>query len=160
MADPLDKQLVEAVLTRPRRAKADVEEARLATRNLRAAGSDVPKQQRPEPINSPGLLRAATPIDERQRDPGPRAAHVDLLGAAARCEASATEMGSAGADGRATRGGRGPARGGRRGSPQLGRRVPGRADRRAGRLRRSSAALEFRRPALVTTASTTPVAGW
>src|SRR5437899_10597347 len=37
MADPLDKQLVEAVLTRPRRARADVEEARLATRNLRAA---------------------------------------------------------------------------------------------------------------------------
>src|SRR4051794_9631171 len=37
MADPLDKQLVEAVLTRPRRAKADVEEARLATRNLRVA---------------------------------------------------------------------------------------------------------------------------
>src|SRR5690349_21335347 len=37
MADPLDKQLVEAVLTRPRRAKADVEEARLATRNLRTA---------------------------------------------------------------------------------------------------------------------------
>src|SRR3954453_3045626 len=37
MADPLDKQLVEAVLTRPRRAKADVEEAHLATRNLRVA---------------------------------------------------------------------------------------------------------------------------
>ena len=33
--DPLDKQLVEAVLTRPRRARADVEEARLA--NLRPA---------------------------------------------------------------------------------------------------------------------------
>ena len=30
MTDPLDKQLVEAVLTRPRRAKADVEEAKLA----------------------------------------------------------------------------------------------------------------------------------
>ena len=29
-ADPLDKQLVEAVLTRPRRAKADVEEAKMA----------------------------------------------------------------------------------------------------------------------------------
>ena len=29
-ADPLDKQLVEAVLARPRRAKADVEEAKLA----------------------------------------------------------------------------------------------------------------------------------
>ncbi|MFL5777107.1 MAG: sigma-70 family RNA polymerase sigma factor, partial [Chloroflexota bacterium] len=37
MPDPLDKHLVEAVLTRPRRAKADVEEAKLATRGLRAA---------------------------------------------------------------------------------------------------------------------------
>jgi RNA polymerase primary sigma factor len=37
MADPTDKLLVEAVLTRPRRAKADVEEARLATRGLRPA---------------------------------------------------------------------------------------------------------------------------
>ena len=35
MPDPLDKQLVEAVLTRPRRARADVEEAKLA--NLRPA---------------------------------------------------------------------------------------------------------------------------
>ncbi len=43
MADPLDKQLVEAVRTRPRRAKADVEEARLATRNLRAAKVVLPK---------------------------------------------------------------------------------------------------------------------
>src|SRR4029079_16200294 len=43
MADPLDKQLVQAVLTRPRRAKADVEEARLATRNLRAAKVVLPK---------------------------------------------------------------------------------------------------------------------
>src|SRR4051794_38723087 len=42
MADPLDKQLVEAVLTRPRRARADVEEARLATRNLRAAKVTLP----------------------------------------------------------------------------------------------------------------------
>ena len=33
MADPLDKQLVEAVLTRPRRGKADLEEVKLA--NLR-----------------------------------------------------------------------------------------------------------------------------
>ena len=29
-ADPLDKQLVEAVLSRPRRAKADLEEAKLS----------------------------------------------------------------------------------------------------------------------------------
>ena len=43
MADPLDKQLVEAVLTRPRRAKADVEEAKLATRGLRAAKVVLPK---------------------------------------------------------------------------------------------------------------------
>ena len=28
--DPLDQQLVEAVLSRPRRAKADLEEAKLA----------------------------------------------------------------------------------------------------------------------------------
>jgi RNA polymerase sigma factor RpoD-like protein len=43
MADPLDKQLVDAVLARPRRAKADVEEARLATRNLRASKVALPK---------------------------------------------------------------------------------------------------------------------
>src|SRR5436190_44066 len=45
MADPLDKQLVEAVLTRPRRARADVEEARLATRNLRAAKVLLPAEK-------------------------------------------------------------------------------------------------------------------
>ena len=43
MPDPLDKQLVEAVLTRPRRARADVEEAKLATRGLRAAKVTLPK---------------------------------------------------------------------------------------------------------------------
>ena len=38
-ADPLDKQLVEAVLSRPRRAKADLEEAKLAgLRPSRAEG--------------------------------------------------------------------------------------------------------------------------
>jgi RNA polymerase sigma factor RpoD-like protein len=37
VADPLDQQLVEAVLTRPRRGKADLEEAKLA--NLRPARS-------------------------------------------------------------------------------------------------------------------------
>ena len=31
MADPLDKQLVEAVLSRPRRGRADLEEAKLAS---------------------------------------------------------------------------------------------------------------------------------
>ncbi|MEA2548451.1 MAG: polymerase primary sigma factor, partial [Chloroflexota bacterium] len=48
MADPLDKQLVEAVLARPRRAKADVEEARLATRNLRATKVVLPQVARDE----------------------------------------------------------------------------------------------------------------
>jgi RNA polymerase primary sigma factor len=48
MPDPLDKQLVEAVLTRPRRAKADVEEAKLATRGLRAAKVALPKVEVPE----------------------------------------------------------------------------------------------------------------
>ncbi len=42
MTDPLDKQLVEAVLARPRRAKADLEEAKLAgLRPSRAAIADV-----------------------------------------------------------------------------------------------------------------------
>src|SRR5688572_12886038 len=41
-ADPLDKQLVEAVLARPRRAKADLEEAKLAgLRPTRAAAAAV-----------------------------------------------------------------------------------------------------------------------
>ena len=39
-ADPLDKQLVEAVLSRARRAKADLEEAKLA--GLRPARVAVP----------------------------------------------------------------------------------------------------------------------
>ena len=41
-ADPLDKQLVEAVLSRPRRAKADVEEAKLAGLRPTRAGVGVP----------------------------------------------------------------------------------------------------------------------
>jgi RNA polymerase primary sigma factor len=48
MPDPLDKQLVEAVLTRPRRARADVEEAKLATRGLRATKVALPKVEADE----------------------------------------------------------------------------------------------------------------
>src|SRR3954468_18323344 len=40
-ADPLDKQLVEAVLSRPRRAKADLEEAKLAGLRPSRAGAAV-----------------------------------------------------------------------------------------------------------------------
>ena len=39
--DPLDQQLVEAVLSRPRRAKADVEEAKLAGMRTKAVAEDV-----------------------------------------------------------------------------------------------------------------------
>src|SRR5918996_166575 len=44
--DPLDQQLVEAVLTRPRRAKADLEEAKLAgLRPSRAALEEVDEEE-------------------------------------------------------------------------------------------------------------------
>src|ERR671922_263587 len=44
--DPLDQQLVEAVLTRPRRAKADLEEAKLAgLRPSRAALEEVDEDE-------------------------------------------------------------------------------------------------------------------
>jgi RNA polymerase sigma factor RpoD-like protein len=53
--DPLDKQLVEAVLTRPRRARADVEEAKLATRGLRASKVVLPKVEGDEDDNDDDL---------------------------------------------------------------------------------------------------------
>ncbi len=43
-ADPLDKQLVEAVLSRPRRAKADLEEAKMA--GLRPARGAAARRRR------------------------------------------------------------------------------------------------------------------
>src|SRR6185503_20050070 len=47
--DPLDQQLVEAVLTRPRRPKADLEEAKLAgLRPSRAALEDVDEDEEEE----------------------------------------------------------------------------------------------------------------
>ncbi len=42
MANPLDKQLVEAVLTRPRRGKADLEAVKLANLRPRRAGATTP----------------------------------------------------------------------------------------------------------------------
>src|SRR5829696_2733817 len=48
--DPLDQQLVEAVLTRPRRGKADLEEAKLAgLRPSRAALEEVDDDEEDEP---------------------------------------------------------------------------------------------------------------
>src|SRR5919206_4678464 len=46
MPDPLDQQLVEAVLTRPRRAKADLEEAKLA--GIRTRDVDVEEEETEE----------------------------------------------------------------------------------------------------------------
>jgi len=57
--DPLDKQLVEAVLTRPRRARADVEEAKLATRGLRAAKVVLPKVDHDEDDDDTDLENGA-----------------------------------------------------------------------------------------------------
>ena len=55
-ADPLDKQLVEAVLSRPRRAKADLEEAKLA--GLRPSrGSTGGPSMGPTSFTRPARLR-------------------------------------------------------------------------------------------------------
>jgi RNA polymerase sigma factor RpoD-like protein len=61
-SDPLDQQLVEAVLTRPRRAKADLEEAKLAgIRPSRAALEEDEEEEledEPEAVASPDSLDA------------------------------------------------------------------------------------------------------
>ncbi len=57
--DPLDQQLVEAVLTRPRRAKADLEEAKLAgLRPSRAALDDVEEDEEEDVDEEPDLAVA------------------------------------------------------------------------------------------------------
>ena len=61
--DPLDQQLVEAVLTRPRRGKADLEEAKLAgLRPSRAALDDVDDEEEDE--DEPDLAVAAVDDDD------------------------------------------------------------------------------------------------
>ena len=57
--DPLDQQLVEAVLTRPRRAKADLEEAKLAgLRPSRAALDEVDEDEEEDADEEPDLALA------------------------------------------------------------------------------------------------------
>ena len=58
--DPLDKQLVEAVLSRPRRAKADLEEAKMAGCAPRA----VPQPSRP-PMTMTTTTRPTSISDPR-----------------------------------------------------------------------------------------------
>ena len=77
MSDPLDKQLVEAVLTRPRRAKADVEEAKLATRGLRAAKVVLPAVEDDE--DDDDAIEAAAP--EGLADAGGGDVGVEVVGA-------------------------------------------------------------------------------
>src|SRR5829696_8567271 len=63
--DPLDQQLVEAVLTRPRRGKADLEEAKLAgLRPSRAALDEVEDDEDEDEDDEPDLALAADDDDE------------------------------------------------------------------------------------------------
>jgi len=63
--DPLDQQLVEAVLTRPRRGKADLEEAKLAgLRPSRAALEDVEDDEDEDEDDEPELALGADDDDE------------------------------------------------------------------------------------------------
>jgi RNA polymerase sigma factor RpoD-like protein len=74
--DPLDKQLVEAVLTRPRRARADVEEAKLATRGLRAAKVVLPAVEEDEDEDDGIEMPAPEGLTEGEGDVG-----VEVVGA-------------------------------------------------------------------------------
>jgi RNA polymerase sigma factor RpoD-like protein len=63
--DPLDQQLVEAVLTRPRRAKADLEEAKLAgLRPSRAALDEVDEEEEEDIEDEPDVALAADDLDD------------------------------------------------------------------------------------------------
>src|SRR5438046_2679703 len=63
--DPLDQQLVEAVLTRPRRAKADLEEAKLAgLRPSRAALDEADEEEEEELEDEPEVAIAADDLDD------------------------------------------------------------------------------------------------
>src|SRR5258706_992807 len=63
--DPLDQQLVEAVLTRPRRGKADLEEAKLAgLRPSRAALDEVDEDEEDEVDEEPDIALEAEDADD------------------------------------------------------------------------------------------------
>ena len=58
--DPLDQQLVEAVLTRPRRGKADLEEAKLAGLRPSRAALDEDEDEEEVPASSATRRASAT----------------------------------------------------------------------------------------------------
>ena len=63
--DPLDQQLVEAVLTRPRRGKADLEEAKLAgLRPSRAALDEVDEDEDEDVEDEPDVALADDDDDD------------------------------------------------------------------------------------------------
>jgi len=63
--DPLDQQLVEAVLTRPRRGRADLEEAKLAgLRPSRAALDEVDEEEEEEELDEEPELALADDADD------------------------------------------------------------------------------------------------
>src|SRR5437762_9584589 len=63
--DPLDQQLVEAVLTRPRRAKADLEEAKLAgLRPSRAALDEADEEEEEDVEDEPEVALAGDDLDD------------------------------------------------------------------------------------------------
>jgi RNA polymerase primary sigma factor len=63
--DPLDQQLVEAVLTRPRRGRADLEEAKLAgLRPSRAALEDVEDEEEEEEVDEEPDLALGEDLDD------------------------------------------------------------------------------------------------
>src|SRR6476646_9672953 len=79
--DPLDQQLVEAVLTRPRRGKADLEEAKLAgLRPSRAALEEVDDEEEEEDLEDEPDLTLAEDADED--------ASVEIVGDDAEARAS------------------------------------------------------------------------
>src|SRR6188474_357289 len=93
-ADPLDQQLVEAVLTRPRRAKADLEEAKLAgLRPSRAALEEVDEEEDEdvdedtvEVVGEEGETRSKLPVEgptklDAEELEEPTAAELEALSA-------------------------------------------------------------------------------
>src|SRR4029079_7753737 len=63
--DPLDQQLVQAVLTRPRRGKADLEEAKLAgLRPSRAALDEVDDEEEEEDVDEEPDLALGEDLDD------------------------------------------------------------------------------------------------
>ena len=133
--DPLDKQLVEAVLTRPRRAKADLEEAKLAgLRPSRSAAAvadedDADDDDDRNPRRARGRGRGRHRRSRRRRR-GCRRARL----AAARRADQARPEGGRGADGRGARGPLGRHDRHRRPGPDVpqGDRQGRAADRRGG----------------------------